>query len=350
MAAVRVPVIAAGSYGAAGFDPSILRAIKRRNVNFTDRRFVSIAILSFALHVTFIFFIRQYELNEQPAVMIEEVPERFAQFIIEKPIPKIESAKKTLTPADENSARTANVVQETPILSTASKKQREEAQKSVTARVARVEKKIRSVGVLGMLTGVGSTAKGPAVVDVLGALNDRKENSVDLEAALEKMTGLAKTRNIDVMDRKLVKSKDVHISREEEIDNLLADVGQVAAMDLAKRGSFIIQKPQSIEGAASSNAKRDQNAINAVVSSHRSSIRMSYEKFLRRDPSLQGKITVRFTIAASGIITDISIIDNSTMNRELENEIVRKIRMWRFETIPEGDVTVTYPFIFAPAG
>jgi len=350
MAAARVPVIAASSYGAATVDPSILRAIKRRNVNFTDRRFVTIAILSSALHVIFIFFIRQYELSEQPAIMIEEVPERFAQFIIEKPIPKIESSKKILTPADENHTRAAEAVQETPILTTVSKKQREEAQKSVNARVARVENKIRSVGVLGMLTGVGSTAKGPAVVDVLGALKDHKENPVDLEAALEKMTGLAKTRDIDVMNRKLVKSKDIQISREEEIDNLLANVGQVAAMDLAKRGSFIIQKPQSIEGAASSNAKRDNNAVNAVVSSHRSSIRMSYEKFLRRDPSLEGKITVRFTIAASGIITEISIIDNSTMNRELENEIVRKIRMWRFEAIPEGDVTVTYPFIFALAG
>jgi hypothetical protein len=46
----------------------------------------------------------------------------------------------------------------------------------------------------------------------------------------------------------------------------------------------------------------------------------------------------------------VSIIDNTTGNKELEKEIMRKIRMWRFEAIAEGDVTVTYPFVFAPAG
>jgi TonB family protein len=196
---------------------------------------------------------------------------------------------------------------------------------------------------------VGTTAKGPAVIDVLGAMGTRKESSTNLDEALAKMSGLQRADNVDVLQKKLVKSKDVAVQHKEEIDDLIASVGSARSVDLAKRGEFVIQKPESIEGAASSNAKRDNNAINAVVASHKASIRMTYEKHLKRDPALAGKVTVRFTISATGSVTAVTILENTTNNSDLEQEITRKIRMWRFETVPEGDVTVTYPFVFTPA-
>ncbi|MFW6245799.1 MAG: TonB family protein, partial [Fibrobacterota bacterium] len=75
----------------------------------------------------------------------------------------------------------------------------------------------------------------------------------------------------------------------------------------------------------------------------------TYQKYLRRDPSLAGKITVRFTITSSGSISVVEILENTTGNDQLEREIVRKIRMWQFDEIPDGDVSVTYPFVFSPA-
>ena len=76
---------------------------------------------------------------------------------------------------------------------------------------------------------------------------------------------------------------------------------------------------------------------------------MVHNRALRLNPALAGKVTVRFTISASGSVTAVTIMENTTNNGELEQEIIRKVRMWRFETIPEGDVTVTYPFVFTPA-
>ncbi len=140
---------------------------------------------------------------------------------------------------------------------------------------------MRTVGVLGMVTGVGATAKGPAVADVLGAIGDKKDNFQDLDDALNKMSGLKKTPSVDILDRKLVKSKEVSISHKEEIDDLIAGVGQAESVNLSKKGDFIIQRPESIEGAASSDARRDNNAINEIVSSHKSSIRMTYEKIFK---------------------------------------------------------------------
>lgn len=290
---------------------------------------------------------------------LEQIPERFAKLILEKPLPKVEkkTVEQRVEQASEQQARQQSAEEatgetqgkgaEAPKFT---EKQRAAAKRAVSSQMEKVDTKIRTVGVLGMLTGMGGTAKGPAVVDVLGAMGTRKEHLENLDEQLSKTSGIIKATNADVMQQKLVKSKDVApLSRKEEIDNLIAGASVANMKELSKRGDIVIQKPESIEGAASSNAKRDNDAINQVVSTHKASIRMSYEKFLRSDPNLAGKITVRFTITASGSVSDIKIVENSTGNSELEQEIIRKVKMWQFETIAEGDVTVVYPFVFNPA-
>lgn len=346
-------LVAVSSYNNVIIDKEIIKAVRRRNRNINDKVFVTISIISLILHLIFILIIRNKEIPPPPPKVIEEVPERFAKLIVEKPIPKEKViTKKEVIPEIETRKGESQIVkgEGRSITAPLIPQQKVAVRRSVEARVAKVEKKIRTVGVLGMLSGVGTTAKGPAVVDVLGALKDRKESNIDLEAALQNMKGLQKTKDIDILERKLVKSKDVAISSREGIDELLASVGEVKSVDLTKKGSIIIQKPESIEGAASSHSKRDNEAINAVVSSHKVSIRMSYEKFLKRDPSLSGKITIKFTIAANGSVVSVTVIENTTGSKELEEELVRKIRLWHFEEIPEGEVTVTYPFVFTTGG
>lgn len=344
-------VVVAGTYLSSTVDMALVRSVRGSLFSKLDRRFFIVAILSVALHGILVYIIKNRHLDPSEAMVIEEIPERFARLIIEKPLPKKTDVTKTstetvpVTESEKSMTKQASTTSSPPTTA-----QKTAARKAVDAQVARVENKIRTVGVLGMLTGVGTTAKGPSVVDVLGSIEKRRDNQIDLEAALDKMTGLQKTKQVDVLNSKLVKSKEVTISHKENIDDLLAHVDQARTVDLAKKGSFIIQKPESIEGAASSDTKRDFDAISAIVSSHKASIRMSYEKYLKRDPTLSGKITIRFTIAASGSVTMVTIVENSTGNSELENEITRKIRMWHFEPIPEGDVTVTYPFVFSSAG
>lgn len=351
MGPVERRVVPAGVLGNGQVERSLVKMVRGGPRGDGERPFVVIVVLSVLAHVVFMAMISKYQVKPQEATVIEEVPERFAKLIIEKPIPKVADVKKnkdqTVTPeAATTVAPEIKTTGSTPVTAAVQTK----AKKSVDARVARVEQKLRTVGVLGMLTGVGTTAKGPSVVDVLGSLNNKKESVVDLEDALDKMTGLQKTKSVDVLNKTLVKSKELSASRKESIDDLLANVGRSDAADLVKRGAFVIQKPESIEGAASSNARRDNSAINAIVGTHKTSIRMSYEKYLKRDPALAGKITIRFTIAASGSVTKTEVVENTTGNGDLEEEIIRKIRMWQFEPVSDGDVSVTYPFVFSSAG
>ncbi|NLE02630.1 MAG: energy transducer TonB [Fibrobacter sp.] len=327
-------------------DKKTLSQIRGRIFLKLDSRFFLIVTLSVIIHLVSIIYFTHSKVEEKDHIVIEQVPERFAKLIIDKPI---EKTKKNQTDKKELKSTTETKTGEPKKTSGNVVLQKRNAQREVKTQVAQVEEKVRTVGVLGMLTGVGKTAKGPSVVDVLGTMKEQKNNFNDLDAVLEKMSGLKKNVSVDVLDRKLVKSKDVVISHKEEIDDLIASVGQATYVDLAKKGDFVIQRPERIEGAAATNAKRDPAAINEIVSSHRNSIKMSYEKFLKRNPELAGKISVIITITASGSVTDIVVTENTTGSPEFEQEIVRKIKMWQFDPIGDGDCTVSYPFVFMPA-
>ena len=336
----------------AKIEPSVLRSIKGPLWGQSDGRFFLILVFSLAVHVSVLWMFSQIKLSTGKVMTIEQIPERFARLIIDRPIVKDvpKAADKQLSSEKEETAVEEDKVEkDDPKQQKTSEAKKNAAKQSVAMRAQKVEKKIRNVGVLGLLTGTGKTATGGSVVDVLGKIGDSKDNMGDLDKMLDDMSGLQKAPTMDVLDKKLVGSKEVALDYREGIDDLLADMSSVTTKKIAKQGDVIISRPESIEGAASSDAQRDNKVINKVVSSHRTSIRMSYERFLKRDPSLQGKITVRFTITANGSVTDVEIMENTTNNRGLENEIRRKVQMWKFASIPEGDVTVTFPFVFQPS-
>jgi TonB family protein len=329
-------------------DSGLLRGIKGPLWGQADGRFFCIMAFSFLVHLGMVWTISRMQLSAPPVRTIEQIPERFARLIIDKPI-----VKETPRPIDtqaphaaESAEQPEEAAKESAQQQTGAEARRQEAKQSVARRAQHVEEKIRNVGVLGLLTGTGATARGGSVVDVLGKIGDRRNAAGDLDKMLENMAGLQKAPGMDVLDKKLVGSKEVALDYREDIDDLLADMSKVTTKTIAKQGNVIINRPKSIEGAASSDALRQNEAINSIVSSHKVSMRMTYERYLKRDPGLEGKITVRFTIAASGAVTVVEILENTTSSKELENEIVRKIKMWRFEPVREGEVSVTFPFIF----
>ena len=75
-----------------------------------------------------------------------------------------------------------------------------------------------------------------------------------------------------------------------------------------------------------------------------------YEKYLRTEPDLEGRLFVRFTVAASGSVTACSVVSSTMGNAALEREVCSRVVTWRFPPVDEGDVNVVYPFVFFTAG
>jgi len=93
----------------------------------------------------------------------------------------------------------------------------------------------------------------------------------------------------------------------------------------------------------------DKAALARFIKVRLSAIQACYEAQLKRNPQLKGKIVVRFTIGSTGRVTDVEIDENQMGNDEVASCIKAKIRAWTTPFKPDGDATVSYPFVFQPA-
>ncbi len=89
----------------------------------------------------------------------------------------------------------------------------------------------------------------------------------------------------------------------------------------------------------------DKAAVESVFRRRMSAIRVCYERSLKVNPDVQGKVTIRFTIGRAGTITDIQVTENTTGDAAIGTCIAQKVRAWRFSPPDEGEVTFSYPFL-----
>ena len=85
-----------------------------------------------------------------------------------------------------------------------------------------------------------------------------------------------------------------------------------------------------------------------VVNRRIGAIKGCYERALRKNPSLEGKITVRFTVAGSGKVSAARTTLNE-LSPDVGNCIVAAFKGFRFPQPDGGSLTVEYPFLFTPA-
>ena len=92
----------------------------------------------------------------------------------------------------------------------------------------------------------------------------------------------------------------------------------------------------------------DKSLIDAVIKRNMSQIRYCYQRELTKNPSLKGKIIVKFVIAANGSVSKASIKSSSMGSKGVESCITGRFRRFKFpEPKGGGIVIVSYPFIFS---
>jgi outer membrane biosynthesis protein TonB len=91
----------------------------------------------------------------------------------------------------------------------------------------------------------------------------------------------------------------------------------------------------------------DKDEIARIIRSHLGEIRYCYERQLSADPSLQGKVQVRFVIGGEGSVLERQVNQSTLSNGFVEGCILQKVSTWNFPK-PKGGVkvAVTYPFLF----
>ena len=100
---------------------------------------------------------------------------------------------------------------------------------------------------------------------------------------------------------------------------------------------------------AGGKAGRSQEEIERIFQRNKGGIFALYNRALRKDPSLQGKIVLQLTILPSGKVTKCKILSTELKASKFERKLRLKVKSFRFEKKDVATVTITYPIDFLPS-
>jgi TonB family protein len=105
----------------------------------------------------------------------------------------------------------------------------------------------------------------------------------------------------------------------------------------------------TLQRAGSGKASRSIEEIKLVFERHKGAIYAIYNRALREDPSLQGKVVLRLTIAPSGEVADVRIVSTELNAPDLENRLLARVRQFDFGAKEVEQMVVTWPVDFLPS-
>ena len=86
---------------------------------------------------------------------------------------------------------------------------------------------------------------------------------------------------------------------------------------------------------------RTEGEIQLVFDRAQGAFYAMYIRALREDPTLEGKVVIKVTIAPDGSVTDCEIVASELGNPDLENKIIQRVKLLNFG--PKDVPSFTYP-------
>lgn len=324
-----------------------------------DMRFYSVLVGSFIFHFLLVlFFLMNPITGQMKARSIAKVQERLArelseQELHETPIAKFEfmdSGKEEESITEEpQSAQLAKSV-EPKAESSASRPDTQVPKRPRRGRGGRSQEELASSvgskGVLALLTSSSSSASGEQVADILGA---DKEGSRDLDEALSGLSGVRTSASSGESSANGVKGG--RAEGDGSLDGLVSGLGKANAGSFERGGDLVMMSdsPRIENRGNKGGAGRSQDDVQTVVLAHNKTIQYCYEKELKRNPSLKGKVVVRFIITPDGSVENVELVSSNIKNRRVEQCIISKIRRWSDfgEVDPSfGNTTIRQAYAF----
>lgn len=271
---------------------------------------------------------------------LKALPPRLAQLVLEKqktqpdkPAPKVIEKPKDIK---KEKPKPIEKVKPKP----KSAKAPEAKPKPVKPKVDKVavaRKKAASVGLL-------------AFADELADLRDAPVTpALKTVQPLVKSKALAKTAQRNVLTTGTVGSGGIDTSK--------LSTGVASGTVLAARQTTAVESSVKV-AAAKSAAKSDSTSsrptrtfeeVTLVMDKNKGAIFALYNRALRNDPSLQGKVVLEITIAAEGNVTDCKVISSELNNVTLERKLVARIQLLNFGARDVETLVVSYPIDFLPS-
>jgi len=291
-----------------------------------DRRFRRILLITLLLSAIIggiVPYLPKPEIQQQE---LNQVSPRLAKLILQK---KQAPKPKPLVPEIKKQEKKKPVEKKK-----AEKKKKIEKKKSVD-KTAKARKKAQSSGLL-------------AMQDDLADL--RESFDVAAMASLTPQQNKGKTRNQPLTAAVLSAAAGKGSSGINTNTLSRSTGGQaLASRSSSKVESKIEKSVASPTARAGHKLARSQEEIELVFQKNKGAIYSLYNRALRRDPTLQGKVLLELTIAPDGQITQARILSSELGAPKLEKRLLSRIKLFRFKARDVDTVTVSYPIDFLPS-
>jgi protein TonB len=105
----------------------------------------------------------------------------------------------------------------------------------------------------------------------------------------------------------------------------------------------------TLQKGGSGKASRSIEEIKLVFERNKGAIYAIYNRALREEPSLQGKVVLELKISPAGQVVGLRIVSSELKSAELENKLLARIRSFDFGAKDVDAITVTWPVDFLPS-
>jgi len=289
-----------------------------------DRRFKRILLICVAVF-TIVGLVVPYLPTSEPIQKdLKSVSPRLAQLILEK--------KKPLPPP-----AIPKPVQQKKAKPVVKKRLNPPKKKKLSAKQKTAQKVAASSGLV-------------ALSDELNDLRD----SFDLaEFADQPLSKSGNTKVQGFSGQSVISSKALKSSGGIQTSSLSKSTGggKLAARSTSKVSSNLAtgKAKQAVRHSSAGKIIRPEYEIEQIFQKNKGAIYSIYNRALRKDPGLQGKLVIEMTIKADGTVKDVRILSSDLNNLKLEKRIMARVKLFRFKPGNTEEVTVRYPIDFLPS-
>ncbi|TLN19753.1 AgmX/PglI C-terminal domain-containing protein [bacterium] len=344
--------------------------LKREWMTKEDRHFsILMGCLYLFMVISNVYLASIYK-KEPPK--LEKVPERFAKLVYEAPQAKTRvkkeieekkkkeealQAKEEKRPANRVEEKMAEVVREAPKAQAQAPSGGggggggiEPSAEQMAQRREAIRKEVSKKGLLGVLGGRGGAATSSGRASILSGGG----RAVDLDKILDAVGsgGLRPGANGGAGgsgDGTGGEWKGQSIGGA-SIDAAASGVAAASkrVANLEKRQDTAVKSAETVS-VDDISTKEAVAIINRTVETYLGGIRYLYNRELRKNPDLEGKVTISITINPDGTVGAVSLVETTMNAPELVDGIIARIKRWTFPQVAQKPITVKYPFVFFPS-
>jgi len=319
--------------------PQLPASVRGSLTSDLDWVFATIAAGSFLLHLLMVIYLRNVDWPRKPD--IEEIPDRFVHMMIKK-VEKPPEAKKEVAKTEEKKepekkkGEEKKAAPKKELTPEEKAKLAEEKAKADAERRARLAEQVKSTGLLKLL---GARGESGSIADVLG----KGDVDRDQEKAFQGVGGVGVASANDQL--RGIKSGGSGSGKVATVGGLRGSAG------ISEGGTGNAAAEKHVTAVLKTEApavdgELDPGLIAKEVRARQGAIKACYERALKRNPTLTGKIVMHWTITAAGTVSGVDVEQDTLGDSEVGSCIKSLVARWRFPAPAGGSVDVSFPFVF----